>query len=65
MKRKTLEAPRSRKAGRPPVEVVSSARVRRRAKTAHVTVKKDSMLMQAERPPRTVWGAKSRKIKKM
>ncbi len=65
MKQKTLQAPRSRKAGRPPVEVVSSPRVRRRAKTAHVTVKKNEVLMQAERPPRTVWGAKSRKIKKM
>ena len=65
MKQKTLQAPRSRKAGRPPVEVVSSPRVRRRAKTAHVTLKKGSVLMQAERPPRTVWGAKSRKIKKM
>lgn len=56
MKQKTLQAPRSRKAGRPPVEVVSSA---------HVTLKKGAVLMQAERPPRTVWGAKSRKIKKM
>ena len=37
----------------------------RRKKTAHVTVKKDSMLMQADSRPRTAWGAKSRKIKKM
>jgi hypothetical protein len=53
-----------RKAG-PPKEVVSSPQVRRRAKTAHVTVRKDTMLMQADSPPRTAWGAKSRKIKKM
>ena len=53
-----------RKAG-PPKETVSSPQVRRRKKTAHVTVKKDSMLMQAESRPRTAWGAKSRKIKKM
>jgi hypothetical protein len=46
-----------RKAGPPQVS--------RRKKTAHVAVKKDSMIMQAESPPRTVWGAKSRKIKKM
>ena len=36
-----------------------------RKKTAHVTLRKDSMLMQAESRPRTAWGAKSRKIKKM
>jgi hypothetical protein len=65
MKRYRPQAPRSKKAGRPPVDVVSSARVRGRQKAAHVTLKKDSVLMQAERPPRTVWGAKSRKIKKM
>ena len=53
-----------RKAG-PPKEPVSSPQVSRRKKTAHVTVRKDTMLMQAEQPPRTVWGAKSRKIKKM
>jgi hypothetical protein len=48
-----------------PKEVALAPRVRRRMKTAHVTVRKNDMLMQAERPPRTVWGAKSRKRKKM
>ena len=41
----------------PPKEVTKKA--------AHATVRKGDVLMQAERPPRTVWGAKSRKRKKM
>lgn len=53
-----------RRAGAPK-EVVLAPRVRRRTKTAHATVRKGDVLMQAERPPRTVWGAKSRKRKKM
>lgn len=64
MKKPSFRQPRSAKAGRPPVDAASSKRVRRRRKTAHATVKKDTMLMQAERPPRTVWGAKSPRRKK-
>jgi hypothetical protein len=59
-----LRAPRSAKAGRPPQAVVSSGQVRRRQKTAHATLKKGGMLLEAERPPRTVWGAESPKVKK-
>ena len=59
-----LRAPRSAKAGRPPETVVSSKQVRRRQKTAHVTLKKGGMLLEAERPPRTVWGAESPRVKK-
>lgn len=59
-----LRAARSAKAGRPPQTVVSSRQVRRRQKTAHVTLKKGGMLLEAERPPRTVWGAESPKVKK-
>lgn len=59
-----LRAPRSAKAGRPPQAVVSSRQVRRRQKTAHATLKKGGMLLEAERPPRTVWGAESPKVKK-
>ncbi len=53
-----------RRAGAPK-EAAVSQQVKRRAKTAHVTLRKGDVLMQAERPPRTVWGAKSRKRKKM
>jgi hypothetical protein len=49
----------------PPKPTTSSPRVKRRLKTAYATVRKGDVLMQAELPPRTVWGAKSRKIKKM
>ena len=49
----------------PPKVGASSPRVKRRMKTAHATVRKGDVLMHAERPPRTVWGAKSRKRKKM
>ncbi len=34
-------------------------------KAARTMLRKGDVLMQAERPPRTVWGAKSRKRKKM
>jgi hypothetical protein len=53
-----------RRAGAPKERAIAP-RVKRRAKTAHATLRKGDVLMQAERPPRTVWGAKSRKRKKM
>ena len=57
-------SPRSRKAGRPPVEVPSSPRVRRRQKTAHAAVRKDSQLSQADQGPRVRWAAGKPKEKK-
>ncbi len=53
-----------RRRGAPKTTAVAP-RVKRRARTARATLRKGDVLMQAERPPRTVWGAKSRKIKKM
>lgn len=55
---------RSPKAGRPPVEVVSSPQVGRRRKTAHVAVRKDTMLSQAADGPRVRWAAGKPKEKK-
>ena len=62
--RKVLTPARSPKAGRPPRETVSPTRVRRRQKTAHVAVKKDTMLLQATDGPRVVWGVTRPEIKK-
>lgn len=61
---KVLRAARSAKAGRPPEESISSPRVRRRQKTAHAAVKKDTMILQAADGPRVLWGVTKPKIKK-
>jgi hypothetical protein len=61
---KELRVRRSAKAGRPPVAGASPARVRRRQKRSKATLRKGTMLMQADRPPRTVWGAESPRVKK-
>jgi hypothetical protein len=63
-RRKALKAVRSPKAGRPPVEIMSSPRVRRRQKTAHVAVRKDTMILQAAEGPRVLWGVTKPKVKK-
>ncbi len=55
---------RSAKAGRPPVEIPTSAQKRRRQKTAHVAVKKDTMLLETDRGPRVLWGRTKPKVKK-
>jgi hypothetical protein len=55
---------RSPKAGRPPEEGVAPPRVRRRQKTAHASVKKDTMLLQARQGPRVLWGVTKPKVKK-
>ena len=55
---------RSPKAGRPPVEGVAAPRVRRRQKTAHASMKKDTMLLQAPQGPRVLWGVTKPKVKK-
>ena len=61
---KAFQPPRSPKAGRPPEEIISSPRVRRRQKTAHAAVRKDTMLLQTDDGPRVVWGVTKPKIKK-
>ena len=62
--RKVRTPVRSPKAGRPPEESVAPPQVRRRQKTAHASVKKDTMLLQAPRGPRVIWGVTKPKIKK-
>ena len=61
-KEKPLKPVRSPKAGRPPE--VASPRERRRQKTAHTAVRKDTMIMQAADGPRVIWGVTKPKIKK-
>jgi hypothetical protein len=59
-----LTAPRSPKAGRPPQEGVLPPRVRRRQKTAHASLRKDTMMLQAPEGPRVLWGVTKPKVKK-
>jgi hypothetical protein len=61
---KTLVASRSPKAGKPPRDMPVTPRVQRRRKTAHVAVRKDTMLMQAAEGPRVRWGVTKPKVKK-
>ena len=41
--------------GRPPQPTARPGRVKRREKSAHASVKKDTMLVQTERDPRARW----------
>ncbi len=59
--RKTIEASRSRKAGRPPE---TPARVRRRQKSVYAAFRKDTTIHQAAAGPRAVWAVTKPKIKK-
>lgn len=61
---KALEPTRSRKAGRPPREMAPTGQGRRRRRTATVAVKKDTMLMQTARGPRSRWPASRTEFKK-
>jgi hypothetical protein len=61
---KVLKPRRSAKAGRPPEEAAVPPRVRRRQKTAHGAVKKDTMMLQAAVGPRVLWGVTKPKVKK-
>lgn len=63
-RRKAFEPSRSPKAGCPPRPEISPPRVRRRQKTAHVAVRKDTMLLQAAEGPRVIWGVTKPKVKK-
>jgi hypothetical protein len=56
--------PRSSKAGRPPVETSTSPAVKRRKKTAHTAVRKDTMILQSPRGPRVLWGRAKPQVKK-
>jgi hypothetical protein len=59
-----IEPSRSKKAGRPPEPVPMSPQARRRQKTAHAAVRKDTMLVQSPRDPRARWPASRPKFKK-
>ncbi len=63
-KKKVLRSARSPKAGRPVEEAVAPPRVRRRQKTAHASVRKDTMMLQAPQGPRVIWGVTKPKVKK-
>jgi hypothetical protein len=62
--RKTIEAARSRKAGRPPESRAVPARVRRRQKSARAAFRKDTTIHQAAEGPRVIWAVTKPKIKK-
>jgi len=62
--RKTIEASRSSKAGRPPESRAVPARVRRRQKSARAAFRKDTTIHQAAEGPRVVWAVTKPKIKK-
>jgi hypothetical protein len=59
-----IQPTRSKKAGRPPVSSPQAPRVRRRRKTAHAAVRKDSMMLQSAQDPRARWPASKSKFKK-
>jgi len=61
---RTRKTARSPKAGRPPEKTLSSPQARRRQKTAHVAVRKDTLMMQTDDGPRVLWGVTKPKIKK-
>jgi hypothetical protein len=54
--------PRSPKAGRPPAPGPISTK--RRGKSARAALRKDSMILEAARGPRILWGRTRPKIKK-
>jgi len=61
---KPVRRPRSPKAGRPVEPSVAPARVRRRQKTAHAAVIKDTTLFEAAHGPRILWARAKPKVKK-
>src|SRR5262249_6898652 len=58
-----LSGRRSPKAGHPPEETTLSTRVRRRRKTAHVAVRKDTTVFQTPEGPRKPWRRARRRFK--
>jgi hypothetical protein len=57
-------APRSPKAGSPPVDVKGSPRVRRRQKSANVKLSKGTTVFGTDHGPRAAWPASVAKRKK-
>jgi hypothetical protein len=53
---------RSAKAGRPPTTAPISRKDR--GKSAHAAVRKDTMILEASRGPRVLWGRTRPKVKK-
>jgi hypothetical protein len=64
MAREKPQRPRSKKADAPPRSVVSSPRVKRRAKSAKTAVRKDTMLSEAPEAPRAAWSGSTPSWKK-
>jgi hypothetical protein len=54
---------RSPKAGRPPATAPTSTK-RRRGKSAHAAVRKDTMILEASQGPRILWGRCKPMVKK-
>jgi hypothetical protein len=63
-KKSAKPSPRSKKAGRPPRELSTTPRVRRRQKTATTAVRKDTMVLQSAEDPRARWPASKPKFGK-
>ena len=61
MSRETPRAP-GRKAPRPPKEVPTSDRVRRRQRSAKVAVEKAGTLLEFEPPPKKIPGVMKRRL---
>jgi hypothetical protein len=61
---RAVQPARSPKAGRPLEEARLPARVRRRAKTGHAAVRKDTTLFEVAEGPRVLWGRTKPKVKK-
>ena len=57
-----VRGPRSAKAGRPPEDVRTPARVRRRQKTARIAVRKDTTLYEAPAGPRVLRGRRKARL---
>jgi hypothetical protein len=55
---------RSPKAGRPPVEAPGKASAKRRRKSAKTAVRKDTMILEASKGPRVLWGRARPQVKK-
>jgi hypothetical protein len=55
---------RSSKAGRPPVASRATGTVARRQTSARTAVRKDTMILQAARGPRVLWGRAKPNVKK-
>ncbi len=64
MPRARPRSPRSSSAEGPRDQTWTSPQNRRRTRTAHVAVRKDTMMLETDHGPRVVWGVTKPKIKK-